>query len=325
MVHDVGWRESDFERFFKAKPELYGKRVVVIRCQKAIHRVVDLVALDEDGTLIIIEIKNEKTTRTAIGQAMEYLSQYQSDEVSLEDIADEFQDHTGKTLREEFLKVFGKELTQISRKRRVILVAPDFDVPSSVCVDFLARQWPDEAVSFEMAKAERNVDGFSLTPFRAPPLQFAKNLQGRFAMTTGGRIVYVLRGGLPAIIWTLGKRRKEDVLFVPTGKAVTARCLRFSKRRLIPLETKPPEAELAPPASTWIEIKTEDTAKLIGYLNGVMRKHRKEDCVMLARFRGGRFRYFQVKARSSFLEKWRAAKVDLPDWPEIVEASRANT
>jgi len=315
------WHESDFENFFIGNPILHGKPLLIINRQKALHRVVDIVALDEDGRILIIEVKNETSTRTVIGQALEYLSLY--DGITLDDLGEEYRDNCGRSLQKDFEAKFQRTLSLISTDRRVVLVAPSFDPHSSICVQFLCKQWPGSKITFELIQAEQTPSGFTLTKYVCPPLQSPGKLEGQFAMTIGGRMVYVLKGGNPAILWTLGKRRKGDALYVPTGKAVTARCLRFSRRLLVPMESAPPEADLKPMNTTWTHpAKPNDFVKLLGHLDNVIWKKNKDDCVLMARFRNGQFRYFQVKSKSQFLADWRPAKADLPDWFDIVTASR---
>jgi RecB family endonuclease NucS len=83
------WKEKDFERWFLANPILpEDESMLVIARERSICRVADIVALDKLGRIWVMEIKNEKSTRSALGQAMEYLAQF--DEIEPEGLADEF-------------------------------------------------------------------------------------------------------------------------------------------------------------------------------------------------------------------------------------------
>jgi hypothetical protein len=92
------------------------ERVLVISRQRPIRRVVDLLALDGTGGLVIVEVKNERTTRAAIGQSLEYLAQYI--DTVVEDLEDEYSAliPTGN-LKDDFRSLFNKELSVASRRR----------------------------------------------------------------------------------------------------------------------------------------------------------------------------------------------------------------
>ena len=67
------WHESDFERWFLRTATLPGGELLVpIAQHTALRRVVDLLFLDSRAGLVLVEVKNEASTRTAIGQALEY-------------------------------------------------------------------------------------------------------------------------------------------------------------------------------------------------------------------------------------------------------------
>src|SRR4051794_22820054 len=89
------WQERDFEEWFRTNARLPGgEQVLLVRRQRAVGRMVDLLALDEQGGLVFLEIKNERCTRRAVAQAVEYLSQYA--EATIDEVTDEYEEHIGE-------------------------------------------------------------------------------------------------------------------------------------------------------------------------------------------------------------------------------------
>src|SRR2546425_505534 len=102
----TNWIEREFEDWFCSDPSLpNGERILVVGCHKPLRRVVDLIAVDQAGGLVIIEVKNEQSNRRAIGQALEYLSQYH--DLSLENLTEDYDDeHERGAFRAAFLNTF---------------------------------------------------------------------------------------------------------------------------------------------------------------------------------------------------------------------------
>lgn len=130
------WKERDFEKWFTAHPALPdGEELAVIGQESALRRVADIVALDANAGLVIMEIKNETALRATVGQALEYLSQYE--EATVESLSDDLRRLDERSIEEVFSQVFGKALTSIHASRRVIIhtagnyrVELDYAVPA---------------------------------------------------------------------------------------------------------------------------------------------------------------------------------------------------
>ncbi len=146
---------------------------------------VDPLALDAKGGLVIIEVKNERSKRTAIGQALEYLSQYQ--QASLEELNEQMREEFGtnpsKAFRAKFK--FNRNLRKLSRRRRVILVAPSFDAATGVCVQYLSKHF-EKRVTFGLMTAQRRSRGFQIAFCPPPKLVPCTQLVGRFGETVSG-------------------------------------------------------------------------------------------------------------------------------------------
>jgi RecB family endonuclease NucS len=64
------------EEWICRNPELLGDRLLVIDRQRNISGVgqLDLLAIDEAGTLVVIELKRDRTPREAVAQVLDYAS-----------------------------------------------------------------------------------------------------------------------------------------------------------------------------------------------------------------------------------------------------------
>lgn len=69
-------KEKDLEEWVEQNPDLLGRNLTIIGRQVQIPGVgiIDLLALDDDGQLVIIEFKREQTTRDTIAQILDYAS-----------------------------------------------------------------------------------------------------------------------------------------------------------------------------------------------------------------------------------------------------------
>jgi RecB family endonuclease NucS len=68
--------EAELESWIATNPEIIGDRILIIDRQRDIPGVgrLDLLGIDQDGALIIIELKRDRTPREAVAQAQDYAS-----------------------------------------------------------------------------------------------------------------------------------------------------------------------------------------------------------------------------------------------------------
>ena len=68
--------ESELETWIAQDPSILGERLLIIARQKSIPDVgkLDLMAVDQGGSLIIVELKRDRTPREAVAQALDYAS-----------------------------------------------------------------------------------------------------------------------------------------------------------------------------------------------------------------------------------------------------------
>jgi Endonuclease NucS len=71
-----GHKEEDLESWVDHNPAMLGRNLVIVGRQVSLPKVgfLDLLALDEDGHLVVIEFKRQQTTRDTIAQILDYAS-----------------------------------------------------------------------------------------------------------------------------------------------------------------------------------------------------------------------------------------------------------
>src|SRR2546423_8929394 len=69
-------REKELEEWIERDPSLLGSRLLVIARQYEIQNVgrLDLLCIDESGTLVIVEFKRSLTNRETVAQVLDYAS-----------------------------------------------------------------------------------------------------------------------------------------------------------------------------------------------------------------------------------------------------------
>ena len=263
---------------------------------------------------MIMEIKNETALRSAVGQALEYLSQYE--EATVESLSDDLRSLDERPLEQMFAEVFGKKLTGISALRRVIIVAPRFDHHSCHGISFLNRKFKGTGITFHLLQAKREGDSFAIEFVEPPSLRHSSQLVGKFGLTPGRRLVFVLEGGSPQILWVLGQRR-DGVLRFAKSSAVTQRTLRPGTRLLLP-EDAEEMVDFALRNSTWrSKTRPQETAKVIGVVQSA-----REKVVFFAVLKMSQWG-FRLRPLHRFLKYWEQEDRPTPSWREIVAAIRA--
>ena len=98
--------------------------------------VLDLLAVDREGNLVIIELKRDRTPREVVAQALDYASWvYWLDGENLEQYA---RKHLGKSFDEAFQDTFDEPPKQVNERQRIYIVASSLDASTQRIVDYLA-------------------------------------------------------------------------------------------------------------------------------------------------------------------------------------------
>lgn len=229
------WVEEDFERWFLSTPILPGdEQLVVVSQQRPIRRVVDLLCLDEEGGLVLIEVKNERSTRTVIGQAFEYLSDLEV--VDLDLLLDDLDASREEKVRSR-LDLLDWKVSDITRRRRVILAAPRFDYPTRAAAVFLRERFAAADLEVHLLEVTPTAEGFDLSYVDLERPCWVRDLQGRCGITPGRRLFYALPDVDQPLVLNLGVLR-DETLRRPRGHSATQRLMRTYTCRLIPYDGK---------------------------------------------------------------------------------------
>lgn len=100
---------------------------------------IDLLAMDADGSLIIIELKKHKTPREVVSQAIDYASWVKK--LSPEKMADIFAKYSnGGSLDEAYAKKFGSKLEEddLNQTHQMLVVAAELDSSTERIVSYLS-------------------------------------------------------------------------------------------------------------------------------------------------------------------------------------------
>ncbi len=297
-----------------------GERVLVVNRQSPLHREVDLLALDAQGGLVLIEVKNERSTREAIGQSLEYLAQYAVTEA--EDLEEGYAPlQPASDLKTDFRKMFKHDL-KVTQGRRVFLVADSFDSHSALCARYLGEQLHGSRVEYGLMRACRKGEDFSLTPYECPPFTHSSKIKEGFAVTRGGRLFYVLKSGPHPIMWYIGRRTGQEGLRLAQGSALARNSLQVLDRPLIP-EEHAEGVDVTLSGTVWKHrVKPGTIAKVLGQVlcGDVHMEHPQSP--VIARLEDGQLVKCQRKSWSEFDARWRKVNTKLPDWRSVVASAR---
>lgn len=125
----------------------------------AYNKLIDLLAIDAAGSLIIIELKKSKTPRDIVAQILDYATWVQTiDSTTIADIYREFSKkhaHTEKSIDLEFRTKFGYQLREeeLNNSHQMVIVSSSLDSSSERIVKYLSDSGvPINAVFFRVFK-----------------------------------------------------------------------------------------------------------------------------------------------------------------------------
>jgi len=229
--------------------------------------------------------------------------------------------NTASSLADDFRKHFNSELI-VTRRRRVYLVAPSFDVPSAVCAQYLGERLLGGEVDYNLMRATRKGHGFRIERFECPRLTHTRKLAQDFAVSRSGRLYYVLEHGVNPVMWNIGKRIPGEGLRLPSSHALNLRCIQVVNRMLIP-EEEAKEVDVSQSGTVWQHPKKPGTtAKLVGRVLAVHAQSGQPGVAVIARFVDEAFEKFQKKPWGDFASDWTKVETPLPDWRRIAAAAR---
>jgi hypothetical protein len=131
--------EQRLEEWVEQDPSLLGLDVLVIGRQVRTHfgGRIDLLALDQQGDVVIIQLKKDRTPREIVAQVLDYASWV--DGLSPKDVTDIAEDYLKGRLAEKFSIRFGTTLPEaINADHRMLIVASELDDSSERIVQYLS-------------------------------------------------------------------------------------------------------------------------------------------------------------------------------------------
>ena len=132
-------QEERLERWVAADPGLLGLDILIIGRQvtTAFGGRIDLLGIDDEGDLVVIELKRDKTPRDIVAQVLDYASWV--DDLGHDEIDQITQGHLKKSLGDAFSDRFGNPLPEsINGAQQLVIVAAELDDASERIAEFLA-------------------------------------------------------------------------------------------------------------------------------------------------------------------------------------------
>jgi hypothetical protein len=146
--------ESLLEDMIVARPQLLSDEWMLIgRQERTAHGgVIDLLAIAPDGSLVLIELKRDRTPRDVVAQALDYASWVEK--LQSEDIAAIYQRFApGRNLADNFRTRFGQPLDEdnLNASHQIIIVAAQLDDSTERIVAYLnERDIPINVLCFQV-------------------------------------------------------------------------------------------------------------------------------------------------------------------------------
>jgi len=175
---------QDLEKWFENYPEMLGEDLLILtteydRFDKTSERL-DLLALDKDGSLVVIELKRDDSGKYVDLQALKYAAYCST--LRLQDVTALFQKYliqSGKQMTQEEAQqsildfIENDEFEEINEKPRIILVSREFRPEVTACVLWL-RKFGVDITCVKLSPYELNDGNIALDSSVLIPLPEAK-------------------------------------------------------------------------------------------------------------------------------------------------------
>jgi hypothetical protein len=148
--------EKKLEAALATDLSLVGEGLLMIKRQVATAsgKFVDMLAVDVQGTLVVIELKRGKTPREAVAQLLDYAAWAKN--LSRQEIADYYAEfHNGASFDEAYVARFGSSVPEeINEQHKLVLVCSSLDPESERIIEYLSSDYgvPINAVFFRFFK-----------------------------------------------------------------------------------------------------------------------------------------------------------------------------
>jgi hypothetical protein len=145
--------EKDLENALQEDPSILGNTLLILGRQVGTDhgKIIDLLAIDQEGSVHVLELKKGQTPRDAVAQLLDYGSWV--NELGRDKILEIFErQHDGKNLEIAFAEFFGHSLPEeLNASHFLTLVAAELDPASQRIVRYLSEAYgvPINAVFFQ--------------------------------------------------------------------------------------------------------------------------------------------------------------------------------
>lgn len=144
-------KESRLEEWVRLDPTLLGMDLLIIGQQVMTQSkgFIDLLALDQEGNLVVLELKRDKTPREVVAQILDYGSFVRK--LTFEDLDELAHRYCQKSLADAYAQQFGGSMPdQINQSHQLIILASSLDESSERIVGYLAEEYdvPLNAIFF---------------------------------------------------------------------------------------------------------------------------------------------------------------------------------
>lgn len=137
--------ESELEDLIETKPEVIDENLMIIGRQVVTvnQGKIDLLGINVEGTIIVIELKRDKTPREVVSQILDYASWIV--ELTSNDISDIYKkykkDNPNTSLSADFKNKFSSELKEenINQSHQMVIVASEMDLSTERIANYLNR------------------------------------------------------------------------------------------------------------------------------------------------------------------------------------------
>ncbi|MFC1735516.1 hypothetical protein ACFL1X_05325 [Candidatus Hydrogenedentota bacterium] len=176
---EAGWKErEDLQQMIRNSPDAFfeemGEKLLLvgeeIRPDDFVDDRIDLLAIDQDGATVILELKRG-SNKLQLLQALSYAAMVSKWEG--ERVVEERHQLVSKSLEEteeEIEKFLSEDMESLNSYQRVILLAEDFDYEVLVCAEWLTEVYEMDIRCFRITLAMEDTSAFlSCTCIYPPP------------------------------------------------------------------------------------------------------------------------------------------------------------
>lgn len=136
-------RERRLEDWIESNPDILGQPLLLVgrQVQTRYGGIIDLVAVDDEGRCVVIELKRGRTPRDIVAQALDYISWIA--ELTDADVRDRIALNSKMSFNEAYQRQYGRRNPpeQLNTDQRILIVATDVDEATTRIVQHLTGRY----------------------------------------------------------------------------------------------------------------------------------------------------------------------------------------